>query len=296
MNTHNGIDYIAESIESVYVQDYKYIELIIIDNYSKYDLSGLFSQCKINYRYYRTESKLSLGEARNLGLSKIHGDYFCFLDDDDLWMPNKISLQASILDSFDDVGLVYSDVLYFNKDFSKKLYSFKKIYEGRAFINLIFDYNLCLSSVMLRRKIMLDYDMKFNARYELIEDADFFLNYAYYSEIACVKQVTTKYRIHSQMNSKKNPLNFFIELDAMYSDFFNRHMINENDFFTLLKKNSLNFAVQLWKNKLPFDAITKLKRSRVGFITASIYIVLFLIPYKVVNFLYRSITRRPEIN
>ena len=64
---------------------------------------------KIRYFY---KEKGGDASARNFGIRKASGDYFVFLDADDLLMPKKLEIQARILDENPDIGLVYSD--YYN--------------------------------------------------------------------------------------------------------------------------------------------------------------------------------------
>ena len=52
------------------------------------------------------KKKVSLYESRNAAIKKTKGKYIAFLDADDLWLPDKLSLQIK---QFKDpkVGLVY---------------------------------------------------------------------------------------------------------------------------------------------------------------------------------------------
>jgi glycosyltransferase involved in cell wall biosynthesis len=41
------------------------------------------------------------------------GEFIAFIDHDDLWMPRKLELQMPLF-ADPEVGLVYSDAIYFN--------------------------------------------------------------------------------------------------------------------------------------------------------------------------------------
>jgi len=49
------------------------------------------------------------GAARNKGIKIANDEFIAFLDSDDLFLPNKLNLQTSILKTRSDVGLVYGD-------------------------------------------------------------------------------------------------------------------------------------------------------------------------------------------
>ena len=58
-------------------------------------------------RYIRSERRLNGSEARNLGATYCTGSFYCFLDDDDEWYPDKLEVQLSCFT--DGVGLVSSN-------------------------------------------------------------------------------------------------------------------------------------------------------------------------------------------
>lgn len=58
-------------------------------------------------RYIRSKRRLNGSEARNLGATYCTGSFYCFLDDDDEWYPDKLEVQLSCFT--DGVGLVSSN-------------------------------------------------------------------------------------------------------------------------------------------------------------------------------------------
>lgn len=79
--------YVSECIRSVLMQDYKYLEVILIDDGST-DRSG-----EICDAYAAEDSRVKvihksnggLSDARNAGIAAATGEYILFLDGDDLW-------------------------------------------------------------------------------------------------------------------------------------------------------------------------------------------------------------------
>ena len=91
MPAFNAEKYIGEAIQSVLDQEHKNFELIIINDGSKdatAEIVKLFTDKRI--RYLQQENK-GVSVARNRGLEEMKGDFFCFLDADDVFTQTGIS-------------------------------------------------------------------------------------------------------------------------------------------------------------------------------------------------------------
>ena len=65
------------------------------------------------------KTKLNLGGARNFALKKSKGKYIAFIDSDDIWLDDK--LEKTVNKFSKGIGLIYSDVEYFNETSSFKI-------------------------------------------------------------------------------------------------------------------------------------------------------------------------------
>ena len=88
---YNSEQFLAEAIESVLAQTYPANELIIVDDGST-DRSReiAVSYPEVTYIY---QSHIGVATARNRGIQESRGHYLAFLDADDVWLPDKLSLQ-----------------------------------------------------------------------------------------------------------------------------------------------------------------------------------------------------------
>lgn len=59
-------------------------------------------------RYVRLETPSGTAAARNAGIAEATGDYLAFLDDDDLWLPQKFSRQLAALLQSSETEVAYS--------------------------------------------------------------------------------------------------------------------------------------------------------------------------------------------
>ncbi len=115
ITTHNRLNLLKRAVESVLNQTYPNIELVIVDDAST-DSTQEWCKSLIEYssnalppiRYIRIQPADSKGGnyARNVGIKAARGKYVAFLDDDDEWLPDKVSLQVVVHQQY-NCGVVY---------------------------------------------------------------------------------------------------------------------------------------------------------------------------------------------
>ena len=100
--THNRYNHLLKAVESVKNQTYKNIEIIVVDdgssdkNYKK-QIDG------VNMIHLEKSTKSWLGygcgaHPRNVGMKEAKGKYIAFLDDDDIWLPEKLEKQINAME------------------------------------------------------------------------------------------------------------------------------------------------------------------------------------------------------
>lgn len=110
--TFNGEKYLDDALKSVYSQTYQPYEVIVVDDGSR---SGRVSEICQKYgdklTYVRQENR-GVSAARNAGIRASRGVYIAFLDDDDLWRPEKLKKQVGLFERLaaDGIaaGLIYT--------------------------------------------------------------------------------------------------------------------------------------------------------------------------------------------
>jgi glycosyltransferase involved in cell wall biosynthesis len=113
----NGKDFLVEAIESVLTQTYENWELLLVDDASTDGSTEIAKQFvaqypeKIRYLEHEEHQNRGMSATRNLGICNAKGKYVAFLDADDIWLPNKLQQQVSILESHPEVGMVYGRTL-----------------------------------------------------------------------------------------------------------------------------------------------------------------------------------------
>jgi len=108
---YNGAKFLAEAIRSVESQRHPRIEIIVVDDGSS-DGSGDVARSFSEVRCLRQANR-GIAAARNAGVQQVRGSLLAFLDADDLWTANKLSLQLEMLSSLPQGSFVSGSVEQF---------------------------------------------------------------------------------------------------------------------------------------------------------------------------------------
>ena len=116
---YNGERFLAAAIESVLAQSYRPFEIIIIDDGST-DGSAAVAKRYQSIRYFFKPHR-GVSAALNQGLKEAKGSYFAFLDADDLWVKNKLTLQMSMFDQHPGLDIVFGHHRRFHHNHSSTI-------------------------------------------------------------------------------------------------------------------------------------------------------------------------------
>ncbi len=97
---YNAGAWLEKTIRSVLGQTWKNFELILIDDGSSDESVTIICQfMAADKRIILLQQKKNKGvaAARNKGLLQAKGEYICFLDSDDLWLPHKLEHQIGYI-------------------------------------------------------------------------------------------------------------------------------------------------------------------------------------------------------
>ena len=111
----NAERFIEATLASALSQTFRDIELLVIDDGSKDQTAAVVRRIASGDSRLRliAQDNTGLAGARNRGIRESRGELIAFLDHDDLWHPDKISLQVAALDAHPLAGLAscYSAVI-----------------------------------------------------------------------------------------------------------------------------------------------------------------------------------------
>ncbi|MBR6761789.1 MAG: glycosyltransferase [Oscillospiraceae bacterium] len=117
------MDLLMEAVNSVIHQSYRPIEIILIDDngegteHQKQNQQQFSSDESV--RYFANKQNSGAQYSRNRGIFEAKGEFLAFLDDDDVWVQDKLQEQ-SIYFSDPTVGLIgCNGYIFYDSDFEK---------------------------------------------------------------------------------------------------------------------------------------------------------------------------------
>lgn len=108
--TLNNGSTIARAVESVLVNDFDGLEVIIVDDGSSDSTPQILQRYSAKASVIRQRNR-GTATARNAGVRASHGEYLAFLDADDEWLPGKIAATLDALDKQRTAVVAYSDFI-----------------------------------------------------------------------------------------------------------------------------------------------------------------------------------------
>jgi glycosyltransferase involved in cell wall biosynthesis len=105
--------YLGAAIESILAQNYKPIQIVVVDDGST-DNSAAVAQGFSQVEYHRQEHA-GVATALNKGIGETKGDFIAFLDADDLWIAGKLRRQLDALENDPELSMVMGKVEQFRE-------------------------------------------------------------------------------------------------------------------------------------------------------------------------------------
>ncbi len=185
--THDRPEELKRALLSVFVQTRLPDEVIVVDDGSTPAVtSEIFSDTPtgISTILLRNDTPKGANNARNRGIIAATGDWVAFLDDDDEWLPEKLSKQMLALKDDDRIGVLYSNTIILFDELGLSYRSAFRLGGDIHEILLIENYVGATSSVMVRRSALNDnwFDESMPAR----QDYDLWIRLSRQWMFACV--------------------------------------------------------------------------------------------------------------
>lgn len=192
---YNGEKYLKESIESILNQTYTNFEFIIIDDGSK------DSSLEIIKEYEKEDERIVVVSRENKGLiatlnegiEKAKGKYIARMDQDDISLPNRFEEQLKFLEKNPEIGVCGTWVEVFGENRNPTIWKMP-IQDEELRPRLLFSVTFAHPSVMMRKGLINQYNLRYNEKYINAEDYKFWLDFSKYTKFVNIPKVLLQYR------------------------------------------------------------------------------------------------------
>lgn len=195
MNCHNGQVYLREAIESIYAQSFSDWEIVFWDNASTDDSAAIAKSYDRRLKYYRSPSLTTLGCARRAAVNECTGKWIAFLDTDDIWLPEKLSVQMTALQDSEHV-LAYAGIAEINKSGLRIRDNIPQYTTGDIFEDLLFQFDINMVTPMMRRDVLVRFGINFEESITASEEYNLFMRLAAKGSVLVQPVVLGKYRVY----------------------------------------------------------------------------------------------------
>lgn len=204
---YNAEKTICETLDSVFSQSYKALQVIVIDDASTDNTLEIIQ----SYEDPRLEilawgTNVQLVAARNAGMGRVKGEYVAFLDSDDIWKQDKIEKQVAFLERERAYGacFTWSEIIDesgrpYAPDDPDVLWHYHAFHEGNRsyrdwFLRFLTDGNfLCLSSSLIRADVIRHIGGR-NLSLLQLQDFEYWIRVLSYSPIYILCEELVSYR------------------------------------------------------------------------------------------------------
>lgn len=177
---YNGQKYLSECINSILNQDYKNIEVIIVNDGSKDDSPKIIDEYAKKDKRVKAihQENGGVSSARNNGIDNANGEYITFIDADDYVESDYIKYLCNlIVDNNADVSLTPfpNKVTQNSKKINSQIEDYIVIWSGEEAMKNMLYYKVVISSwnKMFRSKLLMENKIKFNQNLSFGEGFDF---------------------------------------------------------------------------------------------------------------------------
>ena len=197
MPAYNAEKYIGEAIDSILNQTYGDFEFIIINDGST-DKTKQIIQSYSDSRiiYLENEKNSGIVYTLNKGLDFATGEYIARMDSDDISIKHRLEKQLKTMEADLSIGVLGTGTRVFGESI-KTIETHSALESEKLKAELLFSSCVCHPSVMIRKSILDNYNIRYNCNYSGAEDFEMWWRIVSVSKIASLKDILLCYRIHA---------------------------------------------------------------------------------------------------
>ncbi len=257
--TYNGLKYIEESINSVLNQTYKNFEFIIINDCSTNNVEQII----LNYQkkdnriiYIKNKTNLKLTQSLNKWINISKWKYIARIDDDDIWLPEKLKKQINFMEKNKDYWLCWTSTIVIDSKWNKIQKIKMRNTDREIKENILKSNQFTHSSIIIKKNILNNIWWWYNKKWEWTEDYELWLRIWKISKLYNLSDFLVKYRWLKTSISRKNKnkqqinnIKLCFKFKKYYNNFTLSILYKLIFYIILLISNEKIIKYNLWKIK-----------------------------------------------
>ena len=197
MPVHNGGSFLPEAVNSVLAQTFSDFEFLIVDDASTdQTVAYLQGLREPRIRLLKSEQRLQIARALNLGMDHARGEWIARMDADDICLPDRLSRQLDFLKEHPEVGLCGGRITYFGF-YTGRFHGLPLSYEDVR-SSALFDNPFTHPTVMMRRDLFERYHLRYDPDYCPADDYELWVRAMHHFPAMNMDRVVLRYRTHKR--------------------------------------------------------------------------------------------------
>lgn len=246
--TYNRIAFLEKAIESVERQTFKDYEIIVVNDDPNGknkldDVTRKFDKVKVIHHEFAKGGNA----ARNTGIVNSTGQFIAFLDDDDIWLPEKLSFHFKEHEEKPDVGLIFSDCLYVydNRSIPDHLYTAEV---PGDLIDAMSKATFCpaTSSIVSIRRECVERCGLFDENLVSFQDWDYWFRIAHFFQFVHIPAILVHFRQHlgdRTSNNEEKRRKGIRQIQTKWREKINAEEFGRSFIISIYYKNCKNFLL-----------------------------------------------------
>lgn len=262
---YNSADFVLETLDSIYVQTYQNIELIIADDASTDDTCNIAKDWVENHKERFSNVKLICNDKNrgctanlNSGLKASGGEYVYTIAADDIMYPDAIETKLRLakkypdkivmtrVENFGDPKLCKVTSFHQNKGYKIAEHNLHKQYRCLLKRNFVYAGSVDFFKLDLLKNVGY-----FDERFKMLEDYPMWVKLMKQGySFKFVDVLTAKYRIHKKSLSNSGITNSCVDSsDLFYKIVLKRELLDHHMYYEYLCREIGSFRYSIAKNR-----------------------------------------------
>lgn len=200
--TYNRAIFLKKTLESIFAQTYRDYEIIVIDDGSPNDEAKEVCELFEKVTYLKIENSGGPAKPRNIGIQKAKGNYIAFVDDDDIWLPNKLQVQVAVMDANPDFGLVHGCCEIINEDgvLQNRIIGrpgTPDVKHGDVSMRMMGNWTVMMPTSFIRKEIVDQVGFFNETMPPAGEDTEYWTRCSFFTNFYYIDEPLVEYRVHS---------------------------------------------------------------------------------------------------